>query len=69
MKRKRLLIELGDFTSVSGPDDRRNNDISLLVNYLGSTTITVQVERPFRTHLIDNISERITEIRPAHVDG
>ena len=52
--REETVILLGDFESVSRSDDRRNNDIALSANYLALATVAVQVDRPFRTHLIAN---------------
>ena len=52
--RDKTVIPLGDFESVSRSDDRRNNDIALSANYLELATVAVQVDRPFRTHLIAN---------------
>ena len=46
------VILLGDFETVSRSEGRRNNDIALSANYLEYATVAVQIDRPFRTHLL-----------------
>ena len=45
------ITSLGNFEEVSIPELHRNNDIPLSANYLGSATVVVGVDNPFKTQL------------------